>query len=109
MEVKVDNRKHLSNLIPNLTLNITPNSNHNLTSALTPIYIKPYKNKTQKDSVNDNIDNEKTCDESIEKTDAPVEDTMDISDYDVEISEEDFFDELDEGIDNYFQNLRKKK
>ena len=52
---------------------------------------------------------EKTCDESIEKADAPVEDTMDISDYDVEISEEDFFDELDEGIDNYFQNLRKKK
>lgn len=52
---------------------------------------------------------EETCDESIEKTDALVEDTMDISDYDVEISEEDFFDELDEGIDNYFQNLRKKK
>lgn len=52
---------------------------------------------------------EGTCDDSIEKTDAPVEDTMDISDYDVEISEEDFFDELDEGIDNYFQNLRKKK
>ena len=52
---------------------------------------------------------EETCDESIEKTDTPVEDTMDISDYDVEISEEDFFDELDEGIDNYFQNLRKKK
>lgn len=70
---------------------------------------KPYKMKTQKDSVNDNIDNEETCDESIEKTDASVEDTMDISDYDVEISEEDFFDELDEGIDNYFQNLRKKK
>ncbi len=53
--------------------------------------------------------NAETCDENIEKTDAPVEDTMDISDYDVEISEEDFFDELDEGIDNYFQNLRKKK
>ena len=89
----MDNRKHLSTLTP----------------TLTPIYIKPYKMRTQKDSVNDNIDNEKTCDESIEKTDAPVEDTMDISDYDVEISEEDFFDELDEGIDNYFQNLRKKK
>ena len=93
----MDNRKHLSNLTPTLT------------PTLTPIYIKPYKMRTQKDSVNDNIDNEKTCDESIEKTDAPVEDIMDISDYDVEISEEDFFDELDEGIDNYFQNLRKKK
>ena len=57
----------------------------------------------------DKLCKEETCDESIEKTDVPVEDTMDISDYDVEISEEDFFDELDEGIDNYFQNLRKKK
>ncbi len=44
-----------------------------------------------------------------QKEEIPTEDTMDISDYDVEISEEDFFDELDEGIDNYFQNLRKKK
>ena len=44
-----------------------------------------------------------------QKEEIPAEDTMDISDYDVEISEEDFFDELDEGIDNYFQNLRKKK
>ena len=65
--------------------------------------------KTQKDSVKDNIDNEETRDENIDKSDVPIEDTMDISDYDVEISEEDFFDELDEGIDNYFQNLRKKK
>lgn len=55
------------------------------------------------------LSNEETCEDNIEKTDAPVEDTMDISDYDVEISEEDFFDELDEGIDSYFQNLRKKK
>ena len=52
---------------------------------------------------------DETCEENIEKTDAPIEDTMDISDYDVEISEEDFFDELDEGIDSYFENLRKKK
>lgn len=57
----------------------------------------------------DEKNNAAPCDENIEKTDAPIEDTMDVSDYDVEISEEDFFDELDEGIDNYFQNLRKKK
>ncbi|MBR4175930.1 MAG: hypothetical protein IKQ53_00805 [Bacteroidales bacterium] len=57
--------------------------------------------KTQKETAKDNADDE--------KKEVSLEDTMDISDYDVEISEEDFFDELDEGIDNYFQNLRKKK
>jgi hypothetical protein len=62
---------------------------------------KPYKMKTQKETAKDNADDE--------KKEVSLEDTMDISDYDVEISEEDFFDELDEGIDNYFQNLRKKK
>ena len=57
--------------------------------------------KTQKETAKDNADDE--------KKEVSLEDTMDISDYDVEISEEDFFNELDEGIDNYFQNLRKKK
>ena len=47
--------------------------------------------------------------EQPEQKEVPIEDVMDPSDYDVEISEEDFFEELDEGIDNYFQNLRKKK
>ena len=44
-----------------------------------------------------------------EPKELPNDDVMDASDYDVEISEDDFFDELDEGIDSYFQNLRKKK
>ena len=57
----------------------------------------------------DDIDNEVDRDEESKEKDLPPEDTMDISDYDVEISEDDFFDELDEGIDSYFQNLRKKK
>ena len=57
----------------------------------------------------DDIDTEVDRDEESKEKDLPPEDTMDISDYDVEISEDDFFDELDEGIDSYFQNLRKKK
>ena len=44
-----------------------------------------------------------------EPKELPNDDVMDASDYDVEISEDDFFDELDQGIDSYFQNLRKKK
>lgn len=54
---------------------------------------------------NDNI-KDKTEEEEKEIS---LDDTMDISDYDVEISEDDFFGELDEGIDSYFENLRKKK
>lgn len=57
----------------------------------------------------DDKDNELRKDDVGEAKELPIEDVMDASDYDVEISEEDFFDELDEGIDNYFQNLRKKK
>lgn len=44
-----------------------------------------------------------------ERKEVSLDETMETSDYDIEVSEEDFFDELDEGIDNYFQNLRKKK
>lgn len=38
-----------------------------------------------------------------------LDDAIESGDYDVEVSEDDFFDSLDEGIDNYFQNLNKKK
>ena len=47
--------------------------------------------------------------EEREKKEVSLDDAMDIGDYDVEVSEDDFFDSLDEGIDNYFQNLNKKK
>ncbi|MBQ6237810.1 MAG: hypothetical protein IJK07_06300 [Bacteroidales bacterium] len=57
----------------------------------------------------DDKDNEPRKDDVGEAKELPIEDVMDASDYDVEISEEDFFDELDQGIDSYFQNLRKKK
>ena len=42
---------------------------------------------------------------NIESLDSAIES----GDYDVEVSEDDFFDSLDEDIDNYFQNLNKKK
>ncbi len=57
----------------------------------------------------DDIEEKKTAAEETEQKELPIEDVMDASDYDVEISEDDFFDEVDEGIDSYFQNLRKKK
>lgn len=57
----------------------------------------------------DDIEEKKTDVEETEQKELPIEDVMDASDYDVEISEDDFFDEVDEGIDSYFQNLRKKK
>ena len=57
----------------------------------------------------DDIEEKKNDVEETEQKELPIEDVMDASDYDVEISEDDFFDEVDEGIDSYFQNLRKKK
>lgn len=57
----------------------------------------------------DDIEEKKTDAEETEQKEEPIEDVMDASDYDVEISEIEFFDEIDEGIDSYFQNLRKKK
>jgi len=57
----------------------------------------------------DDIEEKKNDAEETEQKELPIEDVMDASDYDVEISEDDFFDEVDEGIDSYFQNLRKKK
>lgn len=57
----------------------------------------------------DDIEEKKNDVEETEQKELSIEDVMDASDYDVEISEDDFFDEVDEGIDSYFQNLRKKK
>ena len=57
----------------------------------------------------DDIDNEVDRDEESKEKDLPPEDTMDISDYDVEVSEEDFFGELDNDIDSYYSSLHKKK
>lgn len=57
----------------------------------------------------DDKDNQQHDGDVEEPKELPNDDVMDASDYDVEISEDDFFDELDEGIDSYFQNLRKKK
>ena len=44
-----------------------------------------------------------------EKKEVSLEEAMDISDYDVEVSEDDFFDELDNDIDSYYSSLHKKK
>ena len=38
-----------------------------------------------------------------------LDEMMSSSSFDEDNSVDDFYDELDEGIDNYFQNLRKKK
>ena len=57
----------------------------------------------------DEIDNEEPVTGETDPNEVPIDDVMDQDDYSLEVSEDDFFGELDEGIDNYFQNLRKKK